>query len=228
MDNNQNQTVISKKNKALIFIIAISLLVIFIVAVSLLMAKNIRLQDPRSAEEIKATKEAEALNEAKAKIAIKNRELAAEQASQETANNTNTAGEPVPATVQNQGEAEQASQETANVGSVTPEDVNAPAAPINGSRLAGEVLKININGSGFTPSSFEAQAGTKVIMEITNTDKTTHNLSFSNPMLDRFNTTIAPGEKSSITIKTPSTPGTYTFSCTVPGHNAEIGKMIVK
>lgn len=191
-----------KKNKALILIVIVSLLIIFIISISLLMAKNIATQKNKTAE-TNTAKDIPVSAEAKALAKTKLIQVQEEKTK----------------LMQEQESAVQKATST------------KPAAlTASTEKLIGGILKINISSDGFRPLSITAGIGTKVNTEITNIDTVVHNITFESQLLAQYNTTIAPGETKSLTINTPTTPGTYTFSCSIPDHakNDETGKIIIK
>jgi len=91
-------------------------------------------------------------------------------------------------------------------------------------------IKITVTSGGFTPNSFEVNAGAPVALEVTSGDSFTHVFAFKDPSLQAVAVGLAPGETRIIVFNAPTSRGEYTFFCNVPGHEGrgEVGKMIVK
>ena len=79
------------------------------------------------------------------------------------------------------------------------------------------IQEITVKGNefAFTPSTFTVKQGQPVRIVFENTGKFPHNLTISDLHVETR--TIFPGQKDSV-IFTPNRAGTFTYSCTVPGH----------
>ncbi len=109
-----------------------------------------------------------------------------------------------------------------------------PAKPMQSlelkeSEIPKEAIRINIGGTGFSPSVFEVQKGKEVALILTGKDKWTHVLQFQDSSLSNIHIEVASGQTKGITFYAPSKTGEYSFACRVPGHSStEQGKMVVK
>lgn len=90
-------------------------------------------------------------------------------------------------------------------------------------------IKLTVSAEGFSPSSFEVDAGDPVSLSVTSTDDFTHVFAFKDKSLSAVAVGLAPGETRVISFNAPDTEGEYTFYCNVPGHEGrgEVGTMIV-
>ena len=118
---------------------------------------------------------------------------------------------------------------------VVPIDWENPEKPMESLPLEiGEIpegaIKIEVTAQGFSPSSFEAKKGEKVVLSVTCQDEWTHIFKFKDESLTTVAVGVGPGETRAITFYAPLEIGEYDFFCDVPGHEArgERGEMIVK
>lgn len=96
--------------------------------------------------------------------------------------------------------------------------------------IAPEVLAqlpaVSIPGMSFAPQQLEVRAGEQVAFRLDNAHGAPHSFD-----VDELNVhvPVAPGAQS-LLLFTPSQPGTYTFSCGVPGHREAgmVGTLVVK
>jgi plastocyanin len=95
----------------------------------------------------------------------------------------------------------------------------ATSASSSGSSGGGETLKLAADKSAlkFDKSSLTAKAG-KVTLEMANPSQLPHAVAIKGNGVDVDGKTIGNGETS--TASTDLKPGTYTFYCPVPGHEA--------
>ena len=90
-------------------------------------------------------------------------------------------------------------------------------------------IKLTVSAQGFSPSSFEVDAGEAITLSVTSVDEFTHVFAFKDTSLSAVAVGLAPGETRAITFNAPDQEGEYTFFCNVPGHEGrgEVGTMIV-
>ena len=98
-----------------------------------------------------------------------------------------------------------------------------------GSGAAAQTLQIEADPSGalrFTEESLQANAG-EVTIVMDNPSSVPHNVAIKGGGLDEFGEVVGKGEKSEVSATVE--PGTYTFYCSVPGHEAAgmTGELVV-
>lgn len=110
----------------------------------------------------------------------------------------------------------------------------SPDAPQQSNAISGDqvpqgALHIIIKDNGFSPSSFAIKTGKEITLYISSGDGRTHSINFTDPSVQGIAVGVGPNETRSITFKAPAV-GTYSFSCTVPGHagSGEEGMMVVE
>lgn len=121
--------------------------------------------------------------------------------------------------VEVQNDAEPASPEAPQQSDPIEDETAVPATAI----------RLTVSAQGYSPSSFEVDAGDPVTLSVTSTDEFTHVFAFKDASLSAVAVGLAPGETRAISFNAPDEEGEYTFFCNVPGHEArgEIGTMIV-
>ena len=110
---------------------------------------------------------------------------------------------------------------------------NAPEAPKPSNILTEEQIPENSiqiktsRSGGFEPKVFKVRPGQAVTIVLTAEDQENHALVFKDPSLRAIAIGLLGGQSRAITFNVPTNPGVYTFVCSYPGHNAEVGEMIV-
>jgi len=90
-----------------------------------------------------------------------------------------------------------------------------PRGPRRKKNSAAEITVSAKEGFNFKPGRLEVEAGGEVVLTFENDGRMSHNLHI--PELDVATETIGPGK--SVTVRfTPDNAGTFSFLCTVPGH----------
>lgn len=114
----------------------------------------------------------------------------------------------------------------------SPATPNAPqqSNPISKEAIPASAKEITATSGGFSPNSFEVQAGAPVSVSVTSADTFTYVFAFDDPSLSAVAVGIGPGETRVITFNAPSKAGEYVFYNNVgPRRPSQIsGKMIVK
>ena len=102
--------------------------------------------------------------------------------------------------------------------------------PISKESLAPSVIKLDVNGSGYTPKEFTVKPGAPVTISITATDSFAHSFVFDDPELSAIGVGVYANETRAISFNAPTKAGNYTFYCNVGPHRSrgEAGTMIVK
>ena len=98
-------------------------------------------------------------------------------------------------------------------------------------QIPSQAVKLTMSSTGITPSSFTVKGGQVVQLSIQEGDSQSHVFKFDDPSLAAVAVGIGPGDPIRvISFNAPSTPGTYSFYCDVPGHKTrgEVGQMIVQ
>lgn len=120
----------------------------------------------------------------------------------------------------------------ATVNNVSPTSPLAPAetGPIKKETLAASVIKLDINGSGYTPKEFTVKPGAPVTLALTSIDEYVHSIVFEDPSLAALGVGVYSHETRAITFNAPTKAGSYVFYCNVGSHRSrgEQGTMIVK
>jgi len=115
---------------------------------------------------------------------------------------------------------------------VEPGSALAPKSVIVNSKneLPVTAINLDISSSGFFPNTFTVEANSPVTLALTSVDNSAHVIAFDDPILKAVKFGVIGGEIRAMTFAAPSTPGTYSFFCEVPGHKEreEIGTMVVK
>lgn len=103
----------------------------------------------------------------------------------------------------------------------------APAGPAEGAPAGSEVIEIVASEFAFHPASIQLVAGQKVTLTIVNEGAIPHDFQIQALEAEDiqggrsgdqvYTPTIDPGQRLSITF-VPQASGSYTFVCTVPGH----------
>ena len=104
-----------------------------------------------------------------------------------------------------------------------------PATPLPVSNIPSVTL--TFGNHKITPSQFTATAGSQLTIILTsNGDEPNHLFIFDDPILSSASLGLSGKETRQMTIRVPSTPGSYAFHCDTPGHRdaGEVGTMIVK
>ena len=100
---------------------------------------------------------------------------------------------------------------------VAPAPAVAPAVP--GAKAVD--LKITATDLKFTPSTLQAKAGQPVKVTLDNKGVIEHDLTFpaipSDKPAGSLKMVVKPGQTTTLEF-TPTTPGTYEYVCTIPGH----------
>jgi len=119
---------------------------------------------------------------------------------------------------------------TQNDGMVMGDNSPKQTGFLNKDELSENIVKINVGNGKFSPSSFTTTAGAVTTFSLTGVDEYVHMLSFDDPALSAVGVLVGPGQTRAITFNAPTTPGTYTFYCSSPGHReqGEVGQMIVR
>lgn len=89
--------------------------------------------------------------------------------------------------------------------------------PSSGTSQSAMMEKITVSATdfAFTPSTLTLKKGVEVTIVFTNNGKYPHNLSIAE--LGVATKTIQPGQEDTLAF-TPDKTGTFSFTCTVPGH----------
>jgi len=98
-----------------------------------------------------------------------------------------------------------------------PAAAGSVAAPANGPASAGLKLRVPGNNLAFDKKTLVAHAG-KVTLTLTNPSPIPHDIAIKGNGVDVKGAVVTGGGRSSVTAVLK--PGTYTFYCTVPGHEA--------
>lgn len=115
---------------------------------------------------------------------------------------------------------------------VLPTDAQAPRSslPITKEQVEEKAVMLDISTLGFSPNIFTVKTGEVVTIALTSTDEWSHNINFSDPILQAAETSVSAGTTRAFSFNAPSAKGEYNFFCSIPGHAArgEAGKMIVE
>lgn len=108
-------------------------------------------------------------------------------------------------------------------------DAPQQSGPLAPNQVPSGALNIVIQGNVFDPSSFVVKSGQKITLYFTSGDKHTHSINFEDESVQGIAVGVGPGETRSISFTAPK-PGSYSFSCNVPGHASagESGTMVVE
>ncbi|MCU0495259.1 MAG: cupredoxin domain-containing protein [Chloroflexaceae bacterium] len=79
----------------------------------------------------------------------------------------------------------------------------------------------------FTPDLLTVRAGEKVFLRMDNAGQEPHNLILELPAADRT-VSANPGTSVVLTFFAPQEPGRYRFYCDLPGHEAQVGTLVVE
>ncbi len=120
-----------------------------------------------------------------------------------------------------------------NGNTVTPSSTtNASGTPATPKPVSNiPTVTLTFGNHKITPSQFTATAGSQLTIILTsNGDEPNHLFIFDDPTLSSASLGISGKETRQMTIRVPSTPGSYGFHCDTPGHRdaGEVGTMIVK
>ena len=97
-----------------------------------------------------------------------------------------------------------------------------PAADASSATASSTAQTVTIQGSDalkFEPSTITVKAGQPVTLTFSNTGQTAHDWSLAQGAAQPVKIAAAAGQSASGTF-TVDRPGTYTFICSVPGHEA--------
>jgi len=115
---------------------------------------------------------------------------------------------------------------------VSPTDSQAPRSslPISKEEVDKKAIILDVSAVGFLPNIFTVKAGEVVTIALTSTDQWSHNINFSDPILQAAETSVSAGTTRAFSFNAPSAKGEYNFFCGIPGHAArgEVGKIIVE
>jgi plastocyanin len=115
---------------------------------------------------------------------------------------------------------------------VSPTDMQAPRSslPISKEQVEETAVMLDVSATGFSPNVFTVKAGEVVTIALTSADQWSHNINFSDPILQAAETSVSAGTTRAFSFNAPSAKGEYNFSCKIPGHagRGEVGKMIVE
>lgn len=78
----------------------------------------------------------------------------------------------------------------------------------------------------FTPDTLTVKAGEKVFIRMNNEGREAHTLVLHLPSADR-RTSANPGNSGILSFFAPE-PGSYRFFCDLPGHEAQVGTLVVE
>ena len=95
------------------------------------------------------------------------------------------------------------------------EAMTSPAAAADTSATTPQAITVEGNEFAFSPSTITAKMGQPITVTFKNTGKYPHNFTVAD--LNVQTKTIKTGEQDTVTF-TPSKTGSFTYVCTVPGH----------
>ena len=110
---------------------------------------------------------------------------------------------------------------------------HSPQAPksivVNKEKLPQEVLNLKIKDVSISPSSFTVKSGDLISLAVSSDDGKVHGFAFYNAALSAISMGIDSNQTKAINFNAP-VPGEYEFGCGIPQHvaNGEKGIMIVK
>lgn len=92
--------------------------------------------------------------------------------------------------------------------------VTATQSAAAGAAPSGVAINVSLIDISYQPSELTIPANTDVTLTLTNSGMLEHSFVMDSPRMDSG--PLAPGASTTVTFNLP--PGTYTFSCSVPGH----------